>query len=240
MDAHSGLAPDKAVLQTAGSSALPCARKVGSLAGSAPALPRSQRGMLLLHHKLHRNWYSRKDSHPHRKVRSPACSSVTPRERGVPGWICTNDLRVDISAAPQKCLSGSPAESLSRGIQAARLAAWKTVVMRHRSIGDFIVWPGGNQSCPRFVPLKWCCEQDSHLQPRGFASRYAHLLHLRNMVRVASIALAPSVWKTAMHLSTPNPREMVAGLGYAPNSPRLQRGAFTRLAFQPENGPSPR
>jgi len=28
-------------------------------------------------------------------------------------------------------------------------------------------------------------------------------------------------------------REMVAELGYAPNSPRLQWGAFTRLAFQP-------
>jgi len=52
-------------------------------------------------------------------------------------------------------------------------------------------------------------------------------------MRHASAALARTAWKAVMRADTSMTRRMVAGFGYAPNFSRLQRDAFTRLAFQP-------
>ena len=57
MEAHPGLAPGKSVLQTDGSTALPCApqdrEKWGDQWDSHPTRRLSQSRMLLLHHDLH-------------------------------------------------------------------------------------------------------------------------------------------------------------------------------------------
>ncbi len=111
MDTHPGLAPGNAVLQTAGSSALPCARFIewGSRRVLPPLGDLHRIECWLLHHGLHLKAILRPALPRHGLLyeRSALLTSATEElESGAPARTCTSNLRLRRAA----CSSLTPRE----------------------------------------------------------------------------------------------------------------------------------